>query len=39
MKKQNKVEKAHIDAMVESLEFKFARVEDTTVTTNTITRP
>lgn len=29
---QNKVEKAHIDAMVESLNFEFARVGNTTVT-------
>lgn len=26
------VKKSHIDSMIESLEFKFARVEDTTVT-------
>lgn len=30
--KQKKVEKSHIDAMVESLTFKFARVEETGVT-------
>ncbi|WP_232733459.1 Gp49 family protein [Vibrio sp. HA2012] len=32
MEPQTKVEKSHIDALVASLEFKFARVEDTTVT-------
>lgn len=30
--KQTKVEKPYIDKLVDSLEFKFARVEDTTVT-------
>ncbi|WP_407330561.1 Gp49 family protein [Enterovibrio sp. 27052020O] len=32
MAKQNKVAFAHITALVESLTFKFARVDDTTVT-------
>lgn len=31
-KMPNKVEKSHIDSMIDSLEFKFARVENTTVT-------